>query len=206
MSNDATQTKMMTGWPRLGAYLAGLPNGLDSHPQCQAKGSQFSFVLRCSPVQKLRGLPPPLQALVDDVPLATSWVPEVHYMALCMAIVDLGELDVDACARWWGVLVNSMASSRVYGALLAMLTPGLVVRGSAQRWDRLHRGSRLRATANDDALELHLEFPEGLFDRFMCEAFTGGFTAIVRRSRVPTSSLRLVHWSPCSARWRLDLS
>jgi len=53
-------------------------------------------VLRDYPTDRLPRLPDAVQALVDEPPLATTWVSEVHATALYMAICDAHFTDDDA--------------------------------------------------------------------------------------------------------------
>lgn len=57
--------------PRLERYLAGLPDGLGSYPQCQAKGSVLRSLLEGTALERA-GLPEPLRRRLDDPPIASA--------------------------------------------------------------------------------------------------------------------------------------
>ena len=89
------------GTPLLSAYLASLPEGLDSFPQVQQKGSIVQSFLDGVPIQThLSSLPGPLADWVKHPPLASAWVSEVKGFALMLACADLCFPTTDA---WGGV-------------------------------------------------------------------------------------------------------
>ena len=74
--------------PRLGAYLAQLPAGLDSHPECTAKASVVRKVYEFARDNPLVGLPEPLQRLLDEPLPSSTWVPQAQVLAAIVAMVE----------------------------------------------------------------------------------------------------------------------
>ncbi|MFN9944924.1 MAG: hypothetical protein ACK56I_36200, partial [bacterium] len=73
---------------RLEQYLSALPRALDSFADCRAKGSLIRTSLQVRPLTRSAALPAPLASHVRSPPLASQWVPEVHYVALSLATAD----------------------------------------------------------------------------------------------------------------------
>ena len=86
-------------FPNVARYLTSLPNGLDSYPQCEVKGSVLRQLADSTPVPfPSQGLPPQLEALVETPPLPSDWIPEVHFNALMLAHEDL--IDPTTFREW----------------------------------------------------------------------------------------------------------
>jgi hypothetical protein len=167
-------------FPRLEAYLAAVPGGLDGHPQCLAKGALVRNAFEDRP--ELRGrageLPHGLGHFLVEPPLAGEWIPEVHFVALFHALNDLLALD-DA-----GVLARARSRNRAlfdsptYRILMAVLSPMSLLRFAGKRWDTFHRGSELEVSgASDDGVRVRVSFPPGLFDPLVLAAFGTAFAA-----------------------------
>ena len=67
-------------FPALEEYIAGLPDGLASHPQCQAKASLYRSLIDTKGLEPddVDALPPDLRSLVIHPVPISSWIPEVH--------------------------------------------------------------------------------------------------------------------------------
>ncbi len=177
---------------RLDRYLAGLPAGLDSHPEALAKGSLVRNALedRLDP-DLLARLPPKLGRLASEPPMAGEWVPEVHFVALYLALSDaMSEAEIYAWARERN---RVLFQSSPYRILMEVASPGMLVRSAAQRWANWHRGSQLSVEGvADDGVRVFLRFPDDLFDPVMIRVFGQAFTAALDTANVPSPDVSVL--------------
>lgn len=192
---DATQL------PATAAYLAALPAGLASHPECQAKASLYrAFVGERAPP----GLPDELVDLMQHPRPVTAWIPEVHSHALLLAHYDMHGHDHASFARFTYDSQTELWNSKLYAFLMKLVSPARLIASAGQRWAQFHRGSEL--TANELGPyegELVLRHPSGLYDEISLIGLTEGLRAVLDVSRVP-SRLRLVHHDDLGARWHVE--
>ncbi len=164
---------------RMEAYLSSLPGGVDAYPECQAKG----ILVRMLAGEEAFGwiaeqLPPPFRRLIEDPPMGSEWVPEVHYLALLYALADATGLDDDGILAGVRDRDRRMFELPAYRILMAAPSPGTLLRGADQRWGTFHRGSTLEVEGiADDGVRVGLRFPRGLFDGLHLRLFAEAFLA-----------------------------
>lgn len=113
----------------LSAYLAALPAGLDSYPECRTKGAIVRSAIDDSdlgPAVEL--LPAPLAALVRERPPLTAWVPAVHSDAIFHAHCDLYARTDRAMLDWTYLRSSRASSSKAYRHLLTVAGPRFLLR------------------------------------------------------------------------------
>lgn len=151
--------------PSVGAYLRGLPRGLDSHPECTMRSTVLRLALGHVPLEPGR-LPAPVARAMQELD-ATEWLPEVHGRTILAAIRDHafdggadGELAWSAMmgrvrratlsAGFFGFGMPPAGSSRLFAAALRAFTDA-------------HRGSALELEhAEVGRAVLYMEHPPGL--------------------------------------------
>jgi hypothetical protein len=185
-----------TGLERVDRYLAGLPAGLDSFPECMAKGSVLRSTLIQQPIDQLASrLPLPLRALVLDPPVDSEWLPEARFVAIYLAVADVrgfGDADVLAWARERN---RALFRNPAYRILMAVSSPATLLRGATMRWSNWHRGSTLEVEGVVDiGVRALLRFPPGLFDPLMLQVFGEAFVAGLElaRAKNPASKVELI--------------
>ena len=148
-------------FPRVAAYIASLPAGLDSYPTCKQKGSLLrAWLMGRVQLTQAEDLPPPLRALIQKPPLASSWVSEVHanalYLALCESRFPRDEDFVDFCYR-----TNlELFSSPLYRALTVLRSPTSFLHAVRIGWGLFRRGTSIAATSTSErSLRLRLSWP-----------------------------------------------
>ncbi|MGB8930359.1 MAG: hypothetical protein WCC48_03805 [Anaeromyxobacteraceae bacterium] len=177
-------------------YLAGLPAGLDSFPECVAKGSVLRSTLVQQPVAEIAArLPAPLRAIVTDPPIDSEWMSEVRLVAVYLAVTDVrGYGDAEALA-WARDRNRALFRNPAYRILMAVSSPATLLRGAAMRWSNWHRGSTLEIDGIlDEGVRALLRFPPGLFDELMLKVFGEAFSAGLElaHARTPASTVELV--------------
>ncbi len=192
-----------TGLQRVDRWLAGVPGGLDAYPEVQAKGSLVRSALEGQPkAELLARLPPPLRALVAEPPVGSEWVPEAHLDGLLLAIADVrGMTDDDLCA-WTRARNRALFESPAYRILMAVMSPGALVRFAGGRWANWHRGTSLEIEGvADDGVRGTLTFPRGLFDALLLRVFAEAFVAALQLANAAFPVVKIVEAGPESARY-----
>jgi len=191
--------------PRLEAYVAGLPEGLASHPGCLAKGALVRSAVEDHPelAERAGRLPVEVARLLREPPLAGEWVPEAHFVALHHAVNDLLDLtDTEAVARA-RARNRALFESTTYRILMAVMSPASLMRFSGKRWENFHRGTVLEMRgASDDGVRVVLSFPPHLFDAGILLAFGQAFAAALELSGAKNPNLLLEDVLPEAAHFR----
>lgn len=184
-------------------YLASLPAGLDSFSDCLAKGSVLRSCLIQQPVEEIAArLPAPLRPLVTDPPVDSEWLSEVRFVAIYYAICDVRGYS-DAELRVWARDRNrALFRNPAYRILMAVSSPGTLLRGASMRWSNWHRGSSLEIEGIlDEGVRALLRFPANLFDATMLEVFGEAFVAALELARAPSPAVRVELAAPGLARY-----
>lgn len=130
--------------PLLDKYLAGLPNGFESYPEMQQKGSIVHSFLDGVPIhQHLAGLPAPVAELARRPPLPSAWISEVKAFSLFLACADLCFPTSDAWVEFAYRANKKIIEGPLYAMLFRMLGVKRIVKVVAGRWDQFHRGTSL---------------------------------------------------------------
>lgn len=172
---------------RLDAYLATLPKGLDSFPDCQVKASlqRTAMEYLCPSPELIQALPPALAASVKAAPTqADPWFSQVHSVALSLAVADHRNLDGPA----WTAFVRD-GNRKIFNGfamrvLLAVASPSQLVLAGRVKWNTLRRGTRLEAEASGPrsaAVKLHM--PPRVFPVDYLPVIEAGFLAMLELSR-----------------------
>ncbi len=130
--------------PMLDAYLARLPQGLETSPQMQQKGSIVHSFLEGVPIHShLSSLPPAIAELVKRPPLPSAWIPEVKAFGLFLACADLCFPSPEAYVEFAYRANKKIIEGPLYAMLFRMLGVKRIVKVVAGRWDQFHRGTSL---------------------------------------------------------------
>ena len=171
------------GLGRMEAYLAAVPRGLDGHPDCLHKGSVVRQVLKAFPIDKLPKLPDPLQQFIDNPPLPSTWVREVHSTALYLAICDAQFPSDDAYVEFSANFNRNLLRSPLYRILMLVATPNLLMKRAGMRWGALHRGSTLEVEpTGDKVFRGRVRYPTELFPVLLIQCFATAFQAAIEGS------------------------
>lgn len=140
--------------PLLNAYLASLPQGLESFPEVQQKGSIVQSFLEGVPIQQhLSSLPRPIAELVKHLPPPSAWISEVKAAALYLACADLCFPSAEAYVEFAYRANRKIIEGPIYAMLFRMLGVKRIVNVVAGRWEQFHRGTSLKV--------VHFEGTEG---------------------------------------------
>lgn len=129
-------------FPRLAQYLDGLPRGLASHPECQAKGAMVRVMCPAPPATPETGLPDEVRRLLVTPPLNSEWVQDTHFFGALLALADLQGLDPAGYAAWVLEGNRRLFQSPVY-KVLSLASPSMLLSLGGATWGSTHRGTRL---------------------------------------------------------------
>jgi hypothetical protein len=192
-------------YPRLAAYVAQLPDGLDSYPSVVAKASMCRTFAAGA---RFEGAPPGLPAIVSGLaaspPPVTAWIPEAHLMALLLAVADLRDDDTGFVA-WMYDANRAVLKSPWYSVLMSVSSPMMLLRGTEMRWGALHKGTEVTATRQEKGATIHFDFPPRLYTPLLLRAYGEAFRAAIDLTNARDASVVLSQVSSTraayDARW-----
>ena len=190
------------------AYLASLPRGLASYPECMFKGESLDAWLRQTPTHDVADLvSPQVAALLDGDRPVPTWVPEVHANVLYLAIRDVHFADDAAYLAHARESNRAVLDTPVNRLVFWATSPRAILRSAGLRWGTLHRGTAIQVrAARDSSVEIGLSFPRGLFPELVLRANGSGIAVALEntgardvevhlREVEPTRALFAARWS-----------
>ncbi len=202
---------MQERFPTVTSYLARLPRGIASYPDVTVKASVYRDALDSLALDDcLDDLPAELGELVRHRLPVTAWLPEVHSLAMLIAIRDRHfaptAAGLDSYEAWVFERNVRLLSRPLYRALFLLLNPERLLSGVERRWSAFRRGTAARLVERSGgAAEVEISHPPNLYDacvgRGMCGAFRAAATAAggrnVRADVVASTELL----TRCRIRW-----
>jgi hypothetical protein len=187
-------------WLRLTKYLAGLPQGLESHPGCTARRGLVEMVMSAAP--RPAG---PEPALVTELltPPTTPWIPEAVFGAGILAMADRAGWTEAELLAWHRSLNRHLFRGPIYRALMAFFSPMLLLQRGANRWATFHAGSTL--TVDEDGPRgavARLSFPARLFTELLLRVYAEAFAAALENARAGQVMVELSQVGETSAAFR----
>jgi hypothetical protein len=194
--------------PSVETYLASLPRGLASYPECMFKGESLDAWLGQTPTHDVaRLVPPQVAALLDrDRPIPT-WLPEVHANALYLAIRDAHFADDAAYLAHARESNRAVLDTPVNRLVFWAASPRAILRSAGLRWGTLHRGTAIEVrSARDSSVEIGLSFPRGLYPELVLRANASGIAVALENTGAREVEVHLRAVEPTralfAARWR----
>jgi len=191
---------------KLSAYLAGLPNGLESYPGCLVKAAiARPFLTDSVPPALLAGagLPAPVAALLGDHGHDSSWIPEVEVWAALAAVQDLLGLDEGAALEWFEQRDREALTNPVLRLVMNFSSVEFLLPLGSGYWAMTHKNSRLSLErAGPQEALLLLDYPPGLFNEGVAKLLTAAYAVPLKLSRAKTAEVTLASWTPTRATFR----
>ena len=197
--------------PTLASYLARLPRGVESYPEVTVKASVYRDALESLSLDECLGdLPGAVAELVRHPLPVTAWVPEVHSLAILIAIRDrhfaTTAAGLDSYEAWVFERNSRLLKRPLYRALFLLVSPERLLSGVERRWSAFRRGTSARLVEKAVGLaEIEISHPPHLYDRCvergMCGAFRAAASAAGARdvhADVVSSTERVTR---CRIRW-----
>lgn len=193
-------------FPLLARYVDGLPAGLASYPEAQAKGSVIRTLVSTTPVHlDPHELPAELAGFIEEPPLPTAWVSEVQLNALGLAYQDVMSPSVHE--TWVWERNRKILTNPLYKILFWMISPERLFVGLPHRWSAFRRGTELALVDQSvGRARLRLTFPKNLHDkstlanvcvagRVVAEAAGAKASDMVVEACAPTSAVFAISWA-----------
>lgn len=163
-------------FPRLAEYIARLPEGLDSYPECRAKGTLVVTALEGHDLERIGDdLPPQVLEMLRDPPATGIWVPGTMSDAVFYAIVDAFYPTEEEVFEWTRERTRRTSESRLYRALARVASPKTLLRMASAAHGLFQRGTELDATYGHNEATIRLTHPPhlhgGLNHRVNCPMF-----------------------------------
>ena len=199
----ATLPAALSGaFPRLSAYLASLPRGLASYPECQMRGTPVARYVDDPAVRAAAaGAPAPVSTLLT--PPHEMWVPEVRCASAILAVGDALRLSDRALAEHMVEHNRQLFTNVVYRALMAFLSPAALLGRAPSRWEAFHRGTRLDVVEIGERTAVgRLVFPPGLIAGALVPAYGAALQAALEHCRAEGATLEPETVTPTSVTYR----
>jgi len=193
--------------PHLERYLAELPDGWASFPDCVAKATMLQQTKKLLPAGFDDVVPEPILRRLSEEAPPTAWAPEVEHIAFVLAIVDLRAHAGRSPESMWTELAEEnrkLMARREYRALLQTGAPERMFRQLEQGWHRFHRGTEFVCVeATPRSARLELRFPPALLPELALRMRVASIHGVLRACGV--EGLDVEHWlvEPGRARYRV---
>lgn len=190
--------------PHAAAYVASLPHGLDSFPECRVRTVVNQFIAERHPeVFRHPGIPASFRTLAAERARRLDWVPEVVGITARLLVRDIVHRSDTEYYAWMYDLASEVFSRPFYRTLWYVMSPTLVLTGASKRWNTLREGTTLTATNHARGGELTLRYPPGMYLRMSLLGFSEAFRASLVASRAKHPEVQLDDREPGIARWKL---
>lgn len=194
--------------PSVERYLASLPRGLSSYPECMHKGEPLGVWLQRSPTRDVaRLVPPPVAGLLDRDRPTPPWVPEVHANVLYLAMRQAHFPDDAAFLAHARECNRAVLDTPMNRVLFWAAAPRAILRAAGLRWGSLHRGSAIDVRfGQDSSATVVLSFPRGLFPELVLRGNATGFALAMENAGAREIEVEVRAVAPTRAlftgRWR----
>lgn len=190
-------------YPRLAAYLALLPDGLRSYPECTSRGTLVTSATQGHELASFPdGLPPVVRQLVAEPPLPGAWLPAVHSDAVFFAVCDTHYPSEAAMLAWTAERTLRTAQSRMYRALTRIAGPSMLLRMTSTAHAMFQRGTEMTAKAIIGGMQLRLEHPPHLHGGYNHLANVAMIEALLSLAGVPKAHVEMPESTPTYAVYR----
>ncbi len=180
-------------YPRLSAYLAALPAGLGSYPECQVKTSLSLTHLEGMPLPRPdpSQVPEPLSRYLARPP-SSMWMPEVEARALSIAVADHFRMTDAQYLGWVKAQNRTFFRSLMYRSVMSFISPSWIIPKATARWAAVHRGSVLAAEfVGPTDVDVVLTFPPHLFAGLALQQLVAVFEAVFEHSNARNPKVTL---------------
>ncbi len=185
------------------SYMRRLPRGLNSYPQCMAKGSLVAAYMNARPIEP-HTLPEGLRPIVESKPRDNVWLPEVRFLALALLVRERHFNNDDTFLAMVKSLNAQLFRGPIYRALMFVASTRALVAGAGMRWKQFHEGTQLVATHGDGAFcDFSFKFQPNLFEPLHVKLFLAAIEAALEATGAIRTETVGVEVAPTEARGRI---
>lgn len=185
-------------FPHLAAYLAKLPAGLGSYPECRTKGILIrSSVKEVAFHPSWEALPPPILEVMRHPPLPTAWVSTVLTNAVHFAVADTYHPTAEAMLDWNYKRTMRVSTSPMYRMLTRVAGLKNFLRGAVKVHALFQQSTDMSVDfTGDTSARVVLEHPPFLHVGYALLANEAVFTATLESAGATTAKVKMVEASP----------
>lgn len=189
--------------PRLASYLAALPQGIDSHPECRIKGFYFRESVQAlkDAAALAKAWPAPLQKWFASPPPNSGFMPEVHFCAFRLCVADQLGMTQQGFEEWVHGGTRSIYKGFLGKVIMAFASKKVLLSAAGSRWAMIHQGSSFKAVRVEgtDTYRGTLTFPPHLYDEVLLRGLGGLMRAAFELVEKDEFVLNLVSFSDTTA-------
>ncbi len=151
--------------PELATYLASLPQGLDSHPECTVRSATMRTAIDLLDLESTEGLPEPVAALVADPPHRSHHIPEAHNLCFFSWLRDERFDGEEGYLTFTDAVFHRFYAMPLYRVAFMMGRPEQVAASSSRIWSFVRKGTHLEVMRRaEEVAWLRVSYPPYLFD------------------------------------------
>lgn len=180
------------GHRHLDDWLAKLPDGEHSYPQCVMKAGLLNIALEHRPYTPPAELPEWLRSFIEQPHAATAWVPIVHCNAYLLA-----QLDTDFGGRVERYLEFNYDVNRAFGKhpmyrmLYRVVSPSFLLRRGTGPLRLVYRGLGFSVSADSNSATLRITHPPELYPRCLAEGWCEAMRATLENAGARAARVHL---------------
>jgi len=165
----------------LDEFIAGLPAGLDSYPECQQKASFYrSNMERNGARLPIDALPAPVQRMLREPLPVSAWISTAQSHAYFIATAGCA---FSSDAEFFADTIKgtkSLFSGPLYRLLMMVVSPETALRGANKRWNAMQRGMSIEVVRLEKGrTEALVVAPPGLLPPLIARWYAAAFTAVL---------------------------
>lgn len=181
-------------YPNLEEWLAKLPDGEHSYPQCVMKAGLVNVALEHRTFVPPEDLPAWLRAFVEQPHTATAWVPIVHCNAYLLAQLDADfGGSVERYLEFNYDVNRAFAESSMYRMLYRVVSPSFLLRRAADMFRLVYRGLGFAVSAHQGSATLRITHPPQLYPRCLAEGWAAAMRATLDNAGAREARVELTH-------------
>ena len=174
---------------------------------CRAKASLLRHCLEHTPVRNVATLPEPLRKIVETPPPSSSWVTDVSYHAICLAIADENDWDEVQFGRYWYEVMDEITKNPIYRFFFGFLTPQRIIKTASDRWGAFHVGTTMRSLSDgDSSISIRLVHPPNLINGVLARGYAQVIQRFAELSRQNRCDTQILKRSDVTLELRIELA
>jgi hypothetical protein len=188
--------------PLSAAYIAELPEGLDSYPRCRVRTAVTRLITERFPkLLEHPGIDPTFNVRLRAALDQGEWMPETVGTVTRILTREAAFESDDQYNEWTFQIAQELFARPFYRVLMYVVSPSLVMLGASRRWNAFREGTTLVAKVSGNGGDIALSFPPRLYTPLILEGFGHAFRASLVAARARNIRLELVGAEQQSARW-----
>ncbi len=192
-------------YPRLGAFVRGLPDGLDSYPDYGTKAALLRSLTTDELVRHAGAVPEALAELIRNPPPMSAWVKQTHAHAVVALARDVLFASDRAFEQHCYDGQRALFSSKIYLLLMRCTSPGRLLMTAEKRWSQFNRGCTIRTDVFAEGAHIWVDHPRGMFETTTRVPLSQALRATLDLSSARNVEITMVEESPKQtellARW-----